>query len=221
MVEQPLCTNDEPNEEDPEILALETKLRAMREARCSKDSSRGLAVSRLVCISTIILKTLLLPKRAEITFHDDIFTPDIDMRDVADVEIIDDEVPPSSASATKISSGLKRKAATEAAKSERSASSPHHTSSLTYQTPRVKRAKDIELARMKPTMPKPSGKRPGHNLPTTVTHTKATTVVTPDEDETDHDYEEESEDIKPAAGSLMRSSSVCHFESILELADTV
>lgn len=67
---------------------------------------------------------------------------------------------------------------------------------------------------MNPTMKKPSGRRFGHILPTTTANTKAVTVATPDEDETDCDDEEESEDIKPAADKLMRSSSVGFFESV-------
>jgi len=44
-VEPPPHVDGELSEEDPDILALETKLRAMREARRSRDASRGLAVS--------------------------------------------------------------------------------------------------------------------------------------------------------------------------------
>jgi len=144
-------------------------------------------------------------------FHDDVFTPNTNSQSV-DVELIDDKAP-SSTVATKISPALKRKAVTEATKIERFVSMSRRTPNLMHKTPRVKRAKDIKAARMNPTMKKPSGKRSGNGLPITTANKQTVTVMTQDEDETDYDVEEESEDIKPAAGSLRRSSSVRYSKS--------
>ena len=149
-----------------------------------------------------------LPQDAEIVFDDEIFVPDINSHPAESDMIRDEEQP------AKISPGLKRKAAAEAAKNERCVLPPRWRFPTNTRSARVKRAKDLSATRMVPTMKKPSGVRSGWTpLTTTATHTQPFTVVGQDEDETDQDDEEESKDIKPA-GKLMRSSSVGHAKDI-------
>lgn len=154
-------------------------------------------------------------------FHDDVFTPDVDSYGRTDVEMIDDIPSHGSSTAAKISPALKRKAATEEAKKEKYVSQSFSTPNLTHEAHRVKRAKGISSDRMNPTMKKPSGKRSNHNIPAAATHAETPTVMTQDEDETDHDADEESEDIKPTAGSFARSSSVSYSLHAANLADIV
>lgn len=82
---------------------------------------------------------------------------------------------------------------------------------LTCEIPRIKMAKGLEEARMKPTLKKPSGKRTGQNVPASSqsiqTFKHNTDVTEDDEYETDTGGKDESEDLKPAGG-LTRSSSV-------------
>ena len=124
--------------------------------------------------------------------------------------MVDDEVQP----VANISPALKRKAAAEATKNERCGLPLHWSHELICKVPRVKRAKDLDEARMKPTLKKPSGRRNGKNLPISLQGAQALEhdidTAADDEDETDAGGEDESEDIKPP-GSLTRSSSVSCF----------
>lgn len=113
--------NGELSEEDPEITALEVKLRAMREAHCTKDTSGRSTVSQVTQITTPVPE-LTKRKGAEIVFHDDIFTPDINSYGLADVEMSDNIVLHDATATTKISPAVKQKAATEAVKKEKYAS---------------------------------------------------------------------------------------------------
>jgi len=119
---------------------------------------------------------------------------------------------------TSISPALKRKAVAEATKKERYASLLRDCPELTHEVPRVKRAKDFDKARMKPTLKKPSGKRTGQGPLTTTQGIQAfglgsDVAAEQDEGDTDADNEDESEDIKPPGG-IMRSSSVGCFECV-------
>ena len=85
---------------------------------------------------------------------------------------------------------------------------------------RIKRAKDLDEARMKPMLKKPSGRCDNNNSPASLRGAWESkhdiNTAAEDDDKTNTGSEEESEDIKPPGG-LTRSSSVSCFNTIKHL----
>lgn len=134
----------------------------------------------------------------------------------SNVDIVDNEVQHTA----NISPALKRKAAAEATKNERYGLPLLWPHELTRNVHRIKRAKDLDEARMKPTLKKPSGRRDDNNPPASLhggwESKRDINTAAEDDNETDAGSEDESEDIKPP-GSLTRSSSVSCLDTVKRL----
>ena len=122
------------SEGEAEIHALETKLKQAREAQRSRGALENSTV-RSFASNPIGNKAdrSATARQVETFLHNDVFVPDIDLQLSVTDPVDDDEQ--ANSPPMKTSPALKRKAASEAAKNERSGPTPSHTLLLTRDVP--------------------------------------------------------------------------------------